>query len=79
MNGIGHKLPQQGPGFNQESLFGPALLSERGVISYEPIGALVATQALHKSHRTVTIQVCTRLAEWQGPAEELGKDTSEPE
>lgn len=44
-----------------------------------PVGGLVATQALHESHRTVTTQVCTRLAEGQGPAGELGKDTSELE
>lgn len=47
---------------------------------YVPVGALVAIQALHKSHRTcITIQVYTRLVEWQGPTGELGKDSSELE
>lgn len=44
-----------------------------------PVGALVAIQALYKNHRTVTIQVYTRLAEWQGPSGELGKGSSELE
>lgn len=37
---------------------------------------MVAVQALH---RTVTIQVYTRLAQWQDPSGELGKDNSELE
>lgn len=42
MNGISHRLPQ-GPEFNHTRiLFGPALLSEKGLISYVPVGALVA-------------------------------------
>lgn len=44
-----------------------------------PVGALVATLALHRSHRTVTIQVYSRLAQWPGPSGELGKDSSELE
>lgn len=44
-----------------------------------PVGALVVTQSLHRSHSTVTIQVYTRLAEWHDPSGELGKDSSELE
>lgn len=79
MNGLGHKLPQGLDLTTQESLFGPTLLTKRGLISYVPVGALVATLALHRSHRTVIIQVYSRLAQWQGPSRELGKDSSELE